>query len=142
MDERNKAGFIRWQDKTIAQMGFLNNLLIGITTGELYLGLNMIIDKKARLSGINQVLLSISILATILSLVVGCCLAYNRLHSFRITMHLARDRGNVEEPITEKLRRSDKTSDKITWILIRLQMGFFLTGTILTGILIFNWLWI
>ena len=136
MEEKNRAGFIRWHDKTIEQMGFLNNLLIGITTGELYLGLSMIIDNKTEFISCNQMLLKISLLSSIVSLVIGCYLACNRLWSFRITMHIARDRGNIKEIDIIKLRRKSKTIDYISWILIRLQTGFFLACLILEATLL------
>lgn len=131
MQNKNEA-FIRWQARTIEQMGFLNNLLIFLSTGMLALQIQVII-RGTPLSLVKRCFLLFSTLFIFSSIIVGSYLAWNRLNSFRITAKIARQKNSKYKNKDDIafLREKVKKIDTRTWNLIKGQIISFSIGSFL-----------
>ncbi|MFZ3058446.1 MAG: hypothetical protein WA102_01795 [Candidatus Methanoperedens sp.] len=130
MPNGKNESFIRWQGRTIKQLSFVNNLMIGLATGLLAFQTNLIFNYRATLLSSDKWLLLISILMVLFSLFFGCCAALNRLSSFQKTSHVARKReegGKKREGIKE-MRDLVKKLDGRTWLLLQVQIVLFALG--------------
>jgi cytochrome c biogenesis protein CcdA len=85
MQDTKKKAFIRWQRYTLQQVSFVNNLIIGLSTGILVLLLNMAPDKTNKYFFDEEALFFFAIVSVFLSLVFGIITAWTRLQSFRKT---------------------------------------------------------
>jgi hypothetical protein len=72
MAAEKNASFIRWQGRTIEQLGFVNNLLIGLASGFLLFEGKIPFDKKEILTCGDKGLIILSILSIFISLSFGC----------------------------------------------------------------------
>ena len=91
-EKKYRERYVRWQDKTIAQLSFFNNLLLTISVGFLSFGYKEIkvnhmtfnlctYDLKLTLSIVSLIFMAFSIF-------YGLIVALNRLYDFRITTHI------------------------------------------------------
>jgi hypothetical protein len=152
--ENTKESFIRWQGRSIQQMGFFNNLLLGLATGLLAFQTQLAFNQKVSLVPCEIVVLVTSILVLFASILVGGSLAWNRLNDFRITAQIARKHEKVarqrkneeqdnigevrrksehlgERDDIEKLRRKSERLGERTWNLIQWQATLFVVGGLL-----------
>jgi uncharacterized membrane protein len=129
--ENTNESFIRWQGRSIQQMGFFNNLLLGLATGLLAFQTQLAFGQKMSLVPSEIVVLVTSILVLFVSILVGCSLAWNRLNDFRLTAQVARKREKDEEEDIEKLRRKSERLGNRTWNLIQWQAALFALGSLL-----------
>lgn len=130
MSENNNESFVRWQGRAIQQMGFLNNLLIGLTTGLLAFQTQIAFDKDVALSNCEKWFVILSLSFLFLSLVLGLYLAWNRLNDFRLTAQVARKREKDDrEGISDK-RQEYKVLGRRTWVCIWLQAITFAFGSL------------
>lgn len=130
-----KEAFIRWQGITIRQLSFVNNLIIGLSTGLLAFQLNLVFSNEAISQIKGGLIFLCSILFVLISLGVGLLTAWNRLKDFRITEKIARNKQKGESGDIEDLRKQSDKLGKKTWILLKLQMAFFGVGALLLLIL-------
>ena len=130
MSNDEKQSFIRWQGRTIEQLGFVNNLLIFLTTGMLAFQVQLAV-KEVSFTILDKCIIVLSTLLIFLSLVLGCYLAWNRLLSFRITAQVARKRETGKREGIDNLRDKVKTIDKRTWWLLPTQTVSFGLGALL-----------
>jgi len=134
MSNSEEKSFLRWQRRTIEQLSFVNNLLIGLTTGVLAFQTQLAFDNRRSLTVIDKGLVVSSMVLESLSLVVGCWLAWNRLLSFRNTAQVARKRETDAREGIEELRTVGKRLDKRIWRLLPVQTILFgLGGLLLVG---------
>ena len=89
MPNSERESFIRWQGRLIEQLGFVNNLLLGLATGLLAFQTQLAFDNKALLTTAEKCVAVLSIIFVFLSVTFGCYVAYNRLRSFRFTAQIA-----------------------------------------------------
>ncbi len=129
--------YIRWQGIRINQMGFINNLFMGLAVGSLiWLG-NYLLTKEN--SANTLYLLSSVFFAT--SLLLGFLTAWNRLKDFRTTAQI--NRSLVEEPSaiavpeTKSKRRRMRTDaanlGEVSWKSLKWQVIHFVLGLILAA---------
>ena len=124
MTEQNNSSFIRWQDKSIEQLGFINNLLITLASGFLILETQYFIGEKT-VQPIAIILIAFSAVFVFASLIVGGILAINRLLSFRYTAQVARKRETRQRDGIKDLRDWTNELDTRTWKLLWWQVGLF-----------------
>lgn len=132
-DEENKS-FIRWQGRTIEQLGFVNNLLIGLATGLFAFSVQLAFD-TATLTTAAKIGMIVSIVLAFGSIVLGCLTAWNRLSSFRTTARVARDRQREGDNDVEQLRESSSKRDEKTWCLLLWQAITFALSALLLAII-------
>lgn len=130
MSNEKKESFVRWQGRTIKQLSYVNNLMIGIATGLLAFQTNLVFNYRVTLLSSDKWLLLISILMVLFSLFFGCCAALNRLSSFQKTSQIARKRedGGKKRAGIEEMRVLVKKLDNRTWQLLQVQVVLFALG--------------
>ena len=141
----------RWSKIRIDQLGFVNNLLIGLASGMLTLEAGAAFDKLATLAPAVQHMVWRSLLFLLASILIGIITALNRLYDFRKTaqtvrlrIRRARNRRNARIPEPERLnidrlfrdaitslRTLTRLLGSLTWGLLCLQILLFLVGTVL-----------
>ena len=134
MPQRSNESFIRWQGRTIEQLGFVNNLFIGLATALLIFEAKLPFEEKVTLSCTEKWLAFLSVLSVFLSLAFGCYVAWNRLRSFRNTTHIARQRETGNRTNIEELRALVKRLDSRTWPLLTIQTVLFSIGALLFAV--------
>jgi len=131
MSNNRRKSFVRWQGRAIEQLGFVNNLLIGLATGVLAFQTQLAFDDNVSFALTEKILLVLSIASVFFSLALGCYIAWNRLCSFRITTRIARKRETNQREGIEGMRALSKTLDKRTWTLLPWQTSLFAFGGLL-----------
>jgi len=131
MSNEGNGSFVRWQGRTIEQLGFVNNLLIGLATGMLAFQTKLAFDDKVSFTTVERWLAIPSIILVFFSLAFGCYVAWNRLRSFRATMQTARKRETGQRQSIEELRALSAALDKRTWKLLPVQTALFALGGLL-----------
>lgn len=126
--DKNNEAFIRWHGITINQLGFLNNLLIGLATGLLAFETQLAFNEKVVLSCIGKILIVLSILLITASVGIGIGLARNRLNDFRKTTQINNERRKGRIQADEKLKTDATNLGEKTWQLLELQTWSFVFG--------------
>lgn len=123
--------FVRWQGRTLTQLGFVNNTVLGLTTASL----GFAVSREP--SGWAQVVqwLGVACLAASVGLALWC--AWNRLSDFRETAQLARRRMSIPE--RAELKRANKKRQERTWTLLRWQLSAFALGVLLVVVAVAPW---
>jgi hypothetical protein len=131
-DDEFTDRYIRWQSIRIEQMGFINNLVIGLASGILLwqgqILLTASIDVQIRIQFMTGAALFLA------SVIFGCILAYNRLLDFRLTAKIVRSldkfppSNNDAKQKRTKWRATTKNLGILTWILLPVQLITFLAG--------------
>lgn len=127
MPNTEKQSFIRWQGRSIEQLGFVNYLLIFIATGILAFQVQLAVGDES-FTILNRSIIILSMLLICLSLMLGCLLARNRLCAFWKTAQVARKRETGKREGIENLRDKARTLDNRTWWLLRVQTISFVLG--------------
>lgn len=144
-EEKAKERFIRWQAATQAQLGNVNNLLIGLAAGVTAFELQIIFRESLCLNVVERWILLESFVSLFLSLALGCWTAWNRLLSFRTTTRIARlkQKGSATDHCTEieRLREKADRLDDRTWSLLRWQTVLFGLGMLFLVICAGRRLW-
>jgi hypothetical protein len=135
MAEQNNSSFIRWQDKSIEQLSYINNLLITLASGFLILETKYFIGEKSA-QATEILLLGLSAFFVFASLILGGILAINRLLSFSHTAQIARKRETKQREGIEELRDWTNEVDSRTWLLLWWQVGLFTFGSLFLFIII------
>jgi len=119
--------FVRWQATTIAQFGFVNNLLVVLATAALGFALTEVDTALAGRYGRRA--LYLSLLALLVSVACGVGCAINRLLDFRATAKIARDKMGEEEKVIA--REHVAGLGKASWRLFYCQAAGFGIGAVL-----------
>jgi hypothetical protein len=141
MSTNRNESFVRWQGRSIEQLGFVNNLLIGLATGLLAFETQLAFDDKASLIAAEKYIAIASIILVFLSLAFGCFVSLNRLRSFHFTAKIARKREIGKREGIEKLRADVQDLDKDTWKFLKYQtISFALGGLLLLAVTLIRYL--
>ena len=127
----NNESFIRWQERSIQQLGFVNNLLIGLSTAIFIFQIKVSFDQTISLPNTIFCLFFISIIFIFLSITFGCITAWIRLKDFHLTSKIARKREKNKRDSINTLRERSKSLGSATWTLLTIQAIFFIFGQIL-----------
>ncbi len=125
--ETNQGAFSRWQQQSLAQLGFVNNLLIAISLGGCAYSFNLLSQDNFKAVGTLKCLMALSLISFPLSAIFGIVCAFVRLCDFRGTTQRARK--NEDAPSKEHLRRLGK----ITWLLLCIQAVALVVGVLGVG---------
>lgn len=131
MGPNERVSFVRWQGRTIAQFGFVTNLLLGLATAEMAFLFGVGLDRREGLTTTSYAAILASLVLLAASVVLGCWLALNRLSSFRTTAQVARRREKNATERLEELRARVRWLDDRSWCLLRAQVILFALGTLL-----------
>ena len=121
------TSFIRWQDKSIDQVGTTSSLILGLSTGILAITFAIIaqptVDKSA--GYIWSLYLFPGML--ILAIAFGIAVAVNRSLDYRLTAQIARAREKklLTDEELEPLRAESREYGKKTWWFYKAQLFVF-----------------
>jgi len=132
--------FVRWQATTLAQLGYAINLILSLATASLGFALTLAKDRDYASGCAARCLWLLSVLFLLASVAAGMWCVVNRLHDFRETKDIARDRelwegekieGAEIDKLLHRRREKLKRLGEATWATFRWQVGTFGAGIIL-----------
>ena len=129
--------FSRWQQIRINQLGFVNNLILGLSIGVIVYITNFLISTNISLSFYQKLFFWIGAILILISILVGISLAIIRLENYRVTARKALKNDKKEKEGMKLLRDKSDCLDKITWILFYFQIGTFLISFLAFVLLFF-----
>lgn len=115
------ARFIRWQQVTLKQLGYVSNTTLTLATASIGFSLAQLPDQRAR--GWTW----FAVLLFGLSIFLGLFCAMNRLKDFRETAQIAK--GDIRDRELEEARRNRQRGDR-TWLLLIWQIVAFFGGAL------------
>lgn len=128
-EKENNDSFIRWQGRTIEELGKAINLLLSLCLVTIGFIFSKLIDKDFQFHNCNsKLLVIIGSFILLLSIVITLFLIYNRLFSFRLTTKIARLREKNDLSNINIIREEVKKRDKWTWALFSFCISTFLLG--------------
>ncbi len=127
MENEKNASYTRWQNIRITQLGFANNLIIGLSVGSLGYLMNFINNTNS-FNTFQKILIWIDCPLLLISCLVGLLLIINRLEDFKITAQIVRKREFEENMNIEILRSLTKELGEKTWNLFIWQVSTFFAG--------------
>lgn len=89
-DDNEDRRFLRWQERTQQQLGFLNNVLLVLGGGLIGFALNTGAVKVGLRANWQSTLAGIAVVLVMVSLACGLVMAANRLRALRMTSEMAR----------------------------------------------------
>ena len=110
MEKEKNESYIRWQNIRMTQLGFANNIIIGLSVGTLAYLMNFI-TKSISFNVYQKILIWLDCPLLLISCLLGLTLMINRLEDFRITSQIARKRELGENMDIEILRSQTKEID-------------------------------
>ena len=114
--DRN-ARVVRWQGHSVAQLGFVNNTVLALTTASI----GFAVSRES--SGWQWCLLVLGIVCLVVSAGLALWCAVNRLQDFRESAQLARGGVGIVERV-ERRRKNQDRGDR-TWTLLYWQLRTF-----------------
>lgn len=124
-----KGSFVRWQSRTIDQLTYSVNLILGLAVAALGFEVSTLLNKKIQPVGCQKCAFDASLVLLLLSVLLGLWCVINRLKSFRATMKTARLREKGEDDVEIRPYRDlYRRLDKRTWPLFWWQIGTFGAG--------------
>lgn len=132
--DENKGSFVRWQSRTIEELGKAANLILTLSLATIGFTVVKLLGQFLFLSCVSKTLIilgSFVLLATALLILI---LMRNRINSMRITTQIARKREKNDTSNIENLRKDVRLFDKLTWILFNISVWLFIVGQCLTVI--------
>lgn len=143
MHKSFKDRFIRWQQLTISQLSFTNNLFLGFSLGFL----SFFVSQPGVLFGgicWLSLLQTFSLLSLVVSFITGILTVLNRLRDFRLTKIIVKneklkfeDEHNIQKHQDIETTKISIVLDKYlsdrlgkrTWLLLNWQIWTFVIGT-------------
>lgn len=123
---------VRWQGRTIEQLGYAVNLILGLSVAALGYEISIILNADIMRLPWQNCLIVVSLISLVVSTLSGLACVINRLSDFRLTTDITRKRekGASDEDL-EKLRSSSKKFGKRAWMLFWVQILSFGAGVLL-----------
>lgn len=127
----SNESFVRWQGITITQLGYAVNLIIGLTVATLGFSLSRLSDEKFILDGYGNWVFLISIICLLVSGGLGISCVINRLHDFRATAQISKNKENnsSKENIEGQRNLCQKLGAR-TWMFFKVQIVLFALGVV------------
>lgn len=134
----DKEGFVRWQDRTHVQLGYVVNLFLAFATASLGFGFSFVKEDLFKPNCFVRGCFGLSLLLLAISVLLGMLCAMNRLDDFRKTAAIVRVRDKDGCPaMNDELREMRTRVREIgvkTWNLFHGQLWCFMGGVILLGV--------
>ncbi|WP_422353887.1 hypothetical protein [Roseivirga pacifica] len=127
----NNESYIRWQNIRITQLGFANNLILGISIALIGFMLDFLQTDDLVLNSCQKFLFWVGGSLTLVSIGFGLYVVFNKLDDFRLTAQIARKRetgktDGIEDDRTESKVLGTKTWNCFIWQVSTLIVGFLL----------------
>lgn len=110
-----KSTYDKWENHRIAQLSFINNLVVGLSLALTGYVFNFIKPSRIIFNSTQKFLFWIGVLLIVVSIVVGVFIAINRLEDFRLTAKIARNRENNNRNGIKADREKVQIIGKKTW---------------------------
>jgi hypothetical protein len=147
---KHKESFVRWQSVTVAELGYVINLVLTFAVAALGFSFALLKDKDFLPLHSAKCFFTLALILLLVSVLLGIACAANRLWDFRKTTAIARDReqwtrdGQMIDQIDSMLkdRREDTTRlGKRTWRLFGWQIVTFAGGvlSLTVAFMIYYW---
>lgn len=121
--------FVRWHTVLREYLTFLHNALTAVAIAIVGGLIALLQEKEFMPESCGKFFFTSGLILCLLSLLVGCLLALNRLKDFRLTVE--KIKSELTNPTFDDLKEtkeSIKLLGKITWWMFRLQVYFLLLG--------------
>ena len=132
MTAHRNSRVVRWQGRSNAQLGFVNNTVLALTTVSIGFAV-----RSRELCGWRWWVLLLGIMCLVVSAGLALRCAVNRLKDFRESAQLARGRMGIVEGV-ERRRKNRKRGDR-TWTLLYWQLRTFAVGALLIVVALIPW---
>jgi hypothetical protein len=130
--ERARDAFVRWQGRTVDQLGSVSNLILGLSTAAIGLLATALVDGRVPAVGWSRWAFLFALLCELVATVSGVALAWNRLLDFRATMNSAKARLRQETDQLPGLREETQVLGEATWRMLKVQTASFIAGVLAT----------
>ena len=138
MSDKNES-FIRWQGRSLEQLGKTINLILGLSLATMGFTIAKILDKGFQfVSCSSKIAILTGCFIILVTITILLWVTLNRLKSFKTTAQIARKREkNINDNIDDQ-RREVKLHDANTWFFFKLAIILFFFGEliIITGFII------
>lgn len=121
----NNDSYKRWQSIRINQLGFINNLVLGLSVALLAYNFEFVQSDGIELNCLQKFLFWISSILLTSSVIIALILTINRLEDYRLTARIARKREKGQSDSIEKDRIKVKRLENKTWCLFYWQISTF-----------------
>lgn len=123
------GSFIRWQSRSIEELGKAVNLLLTLCLATIGFVLAKLLDKDFKFQNCSSnTIVIIGVFILLISTILLLVLMYNRLQAFKKTTEIARKREKNERNDIDTLRLEVKKKDKCTWMLFHYSINTFIVG--------------
>lgn len=130
--EEYEERYRRWHGISIQQVGFVNNLFIGLSSAVVFWQGQYLLGKDVTLrSPSERWFYLISALFFLISLLVGCLTAWNRTVDIRQTTYVNRLRMKGKHQEADKRSDENEKRGNRTWNLLFAQAVAFFLGVLL-----------
>jgi hypothetical protein len=141
MEKIDKASFVRWQERTMEQLGYVVNLLMGLGIAGLGYQVNFLLNMEFTLADTEKIWVAIATLLLSASFLAGIVCTICRLRDCRLTAKISRmNQRAFARNVLRKLRAAAKAAGRCTWGLFWLQCGTFFIGVMSMGIELFSYI--
>ena len=110
-----KSTYGKWENHRIAQLSFINNLVIGLSVAIIGYVFDFIKPSNIIFNSTQKFLFWVGVLLILISVLVGIFVTINRLNDFRLTAKIARNRANDNRETINSDRNKVKIIGKQTW---------------------------
>jgi len=129
--KKNRDSSIRWQGRTIEQFGYAQNLILGLAIASIGYEIALVLNKEIERASWQNCLLSISLLAFVISAGSALWCVVIRLRNFRATADIARKREDgASNQDLQPQRTKTKELGELTWTLLWWQISSFAIGVL------------
>jgi len=132
----NNESYIRWQNIRISQLGFANNLILGISIALIGFILDFLQTDDLVLNSCQKFLFWVGGSLTLVSIGFGLYVVFNRLEDFRLTAQIARKRETGKTDGIEDDRSESKVLGTKTWNCFIWQVSTLIVGFLLNLVLV------
>jgi hypothetical protein len=129
MAPEDHDAFVRWQGILIHHRGQTINLLIGLCTGLLAYGVNLVVSGHGPTQWWARASFRIAMVMLLLSIASGLSATFARVEDFGFTAETARKRGSQPAEASQ-LREKTTILGTVTKACFRVQQSTFLGGAI------------
>lgn len=135
----NNNSFVRWQGRSLEELGKTINLLLTISLATIGFVLNIILNKDFYFQNCySKMAITLGTFVVLTSIILLLVISKNRLLSFKLTTSIARKREKKKMDGIEKLRERVSKKDENIWSLFNTSVWFFGIGegSLIIGFLI------
>jgi hypothetical protein len=125
-----------WQNIQITQFGFASNLIFGLATALIVYICEFVQNPDLHLNFIQKVLIWLAGFSSVLSVILGVFVVYNRLKDFRLTTDIVRNKSKKSKEMLVADRLKADNYGSYSWFGLKIQVLSFLVSFVSVLIII------